>query len=230
MKDQGLPASRVLDDLHEFYLRRHEGEGTLFEVWEKGAARGDSVTPSTYSEGYRSWMKELLRAALSRNDSKSLLSIGAGNAVIEGEMAEEGYDLLAVDVIEQAVELARSRGLRAECADVSTWTPAEPWPVVYADGVLGHLYKARSRSLPILGRIRSWLPSEGGTLVASNDATRDGSDVERAPGVARFHWLSPAFLREQAVAAGFREVTCRTFDYTRPLSGRRTRSVLIAHA
>ncbi len=152
MKDQGLPASRVLDDLHEFYLRRHEGEGTLFEVWEKGAARGDSVTPSTYSEGYRSWMKELLRAALSRNDSKSLLSIGAGNAVIEGEMAEEGYDLLAVDVIEQAVELARSRGLRAECADVSTWTPAEPWPVIYADGVLGHLYKARSRSLPILGR------------------------------------------------------------------------------
>nr|WP_240449032.1 class I SAM-dependent methyltransferase [Streptomyces harenosi] len=173
-------------------------------------------------------MVDLLLGELAANDTKRLLSLGCGNAVIEERIAALGYEVLAVDAMPEAVELARRKGLTALQADVQTWSP-EPggWPVVYADGLFGHLYAQETASLPVLARIRDWLAG-GGTLVASNDAPRNGAATEAAPGVDAFYWLAQEYLVDQANAAGFSSATSQGFAYERPLSGERHRAVLIA--
>jgi hypothetical protein len=218
--------------LRKFYLTRTADGETLFDTWERGAARGDSVTPSTYSPEYRRWMRDLLNGIFG-DDPGGMLSIGSGNAVLETEIAGAGRRVLAVDMLDEATEHARSKGLDAVTADVRTWSPPqERWKVVYADGVMGHLYEPGEGLLPVLERVRSWLAPYGGTLVISNDHTQtaDYGEAEPAPGVPGFYWLSEEFLRKETAAAGFRERSCATFSYQRPLSGIRDRVVVTADA
>lgn len=227
-----------LRDLAAFYSRRENGESSLFEIWERGEARGDSVTPSTYCAGYRRWMRDKLVEMLDGQEAAGLLSLGSGNAAVESEVHGKGYRVLCVDAMPEAVDLARAKGMEAVQADIADWAPAEPWLVIYMDGLLGHLYTAPDGIVPVLRRVRSWLAGPcspgrgpgGGTLVASNDSTRNGGPAQPAPGVTGFHWLSGRYLRDQALRAGFARASVETFTYERPLSGRRARSVLIAHA
>ncbi|WP_328779898.1 class I SAM-dependent methyltransferase [Streptomyces canus] len=220
-----------IDTLRQFYLSHRPGEPTLFDIWEAGGARGDSVTPSTYSDAYRSWMHDKLVTAVKENRTDRLLSIGCGNAAVESEVAQGGYRVLAVDAIEDAVALARAKGIEAQCADVTTWSPDGSWPVVYADGLLGHIYQPATGLAPLLSRIREWLSNTDtrGTLIASNDGPKDGSRVQAAPGVPGFHWLSGEYMHDQAVAAGFQDVSVEYFRYDRPESGVRSRAVITAH-
>lgn len=219
-----------LEQLRGFYLRTANRGENLFDTWERGDARGDSVTPSTYSAEYREWMCELLLGHL-RARPGGMISIGSGNAAIELEIVKAGYRVLAVDVMPEAVELARRKGVEAVLADVRHWSPpAGTWTVVYADGVMGHLYAPEDGLLPVLPELRSWLAPHNGVLVISNDRPRGLADVQPAPGVPGFHWLSEEFLHKQAEAAGFDELSSATFSYQRPLSGTRERAVLTARA
>ncbi|WP_020667794.1 class I SAM-dependent methyltransferase [Amycolatopsis nigrescens] len=217
--------------LEGFYLPRSSGESSLFQIWERGEARGDSVTPSTYSAAYRDWMHEKLVAAIKDNETDRLLSLGSGNATLERCIVQDGYRVLAVDAIQEAVDLARSKDVDAVCADVMAWTPDGTWPVIYADGLLGHLYDADRGLAPVFRRIRSWLADGpgGGTFIASNDSPAGTHPAQAAPGVPGFHWLSPGYLRDEALAGGFTEISTDLFHYDRPLSGRRTRAVITAN-
>jgi len=220
-------SSSQLDDLADFYL----GGGNLFQIWERGGARGDSVTPSTYCAEYRHWMQDKIVKHLERSENPQLLSLGCGNAAVESEVAAKGYRVLCVDAIQEAVDLARVKGLRALRADITTWTPDEPCSVAYMDGVLGHLYRPETGLVPILSRVRSWLQSADpshGTLIASNDSPGNGQPAESAAGVIGFHWLSASYLCDQVLLAGFGSISSETFIYERPLSGTRARSVVVA--
>ena len=218
----------TVDELREFYLCDGGHELSLFDIWEGGAANGDSVTPSTYSEPYRTWMISFLCGLLADAPTRTLLSVGCGNASVEAGVARAGYEVLCVDVLEPAVQIARRKGLDAVVADVHTWNP-EPdrWGVVYADGLLGHLYDPDDGLLPVLKHLHGWLAPGPGVLVVSNDAVRERQDVQAAPGVP-FFWLSAAYLMEQTGAAGFSDVSATTYTYTRPLSGPRDRTVMTA--
>jgi trans-aconitate methyltransferase len=224
--------SRQNTKLLDFYRPQNEGEPNLFEIWEKGGARGDSVTPSTYSAEYRSWMTRTLVDQLRSNKATALLSLGCGNAAVEAETAKAGYRVLAVDALEEAVDLARAKGLEALQADLNTWTPEEKWSVIYMDGVLGHLYDAEDGLQPILKRILSWLepgPAGVASFVASNDDTQNGSWAQAAANVKGFYWLSTGYLGEQTLAAGFDRAEIQHFHYRRPQSGPRRRSLVVAH-
>ncbi|MPZ27508.1 MAG: methyltransferase domain-containing protein [Micromonosporaceae bacterium] len=217
-----------LEQLRRFYLGTTDHGESLFETWERGDARGDSVTPSTYSAQYRRWMCDLLLGHL-RARPGGMISVGSGNAAIETEIVHAGHRVLAVDVFPEAVELARRKGVDAALADVRRWSPpAGAWTVVYADGVMGHLYAPDVELLPVLTAVRSWLSPQHGVLVISNDRPRGLANVQPAPGVPGFYWLSEEFLRKQAEAAGFDELSAVTFSYLRPLSGVRERAVLTA--
>jgi SAM-dependent methyltransferase len=217
------------DDLVNFY--RGDDGRSIFDVWEDGGSRGDSVTPSTYSQEYRDWMCNLLVSELKRNGG-GLLSLGCGNAAVEAQVAQKGFQVLAVDAMDEAVNLARAKGLDAVRADIYQWQPDKPWTVIYIDGVLGHLYSTDDGLLSVLTRIRSWLSPQPGsasdraTLVASNDAPNNGEGVQKAPGVNGFHWLSADYLRDQTRAGGFDPVESQEFSYSRPISGLRTRAVV----
>jgi SAM-dependent methyltransferase len=226
------PRTADIDALSRFYLHADNGGPNLFEIWENGGARGDSVTPSTYSAEYRRWMGDLLIDVLDGNDADAVLSLGCGNAAVESDVVRKGYRVFAVDAIHEAVELARAKGVEAIQADITGWTPPHGWPVIYMDGVLGHLYRTGDGLQHVLPRLRSWLtPASAGraSLVVSNDSTKDGRPVQAAPGVPGFHWLSGDYLAAQARRAGFDEVTVHAYRYRRPRSGERVRSVVVAH-
>jgi SAM-dependent methyltransferase len=215
-------------ELRTFYRCDGDHALTLFDIWEGGAANGDSVTPSTYSAPYRQWMIRYLRALLADARPPTLLSIGCGNASVEAEIARAGHEVLAVDVLEAAVEIARRKGLGTVVADVRTWVP-EPgrWGVVYADGLLGHLYDPHDGLVPVFKHLHGWLAPAGGVLVVSNDGAWAGRDAQAAPGVP-VHWLSADYLVSQARDAGFDDVAHTVYTYTRPLSGRRERVIVTA--
>lgn len=218
--------------LHEFYLRLGDSGKTMFDVWEDGGARGDAVTPSTYSNSYRSWMEDLLRKFLDESPQATLVSIGCGNAAVESSLVRSGYRVLAVDLLDRAVELARSKGVDAVCADVMTWDPpASPWTVIYADGLLGHLYNPDNDGLqPLLKRFRSWLADGAGALIVSNDGPRTSADVQAHLEVDGFYWFSAQYLVRQVESAGFRDIWSTLFTYQRPTSGSRERVILTARA
>ncbi|RMI44615.1 class I SAM-dependent methyltransferase [Streptomyces triticirhizae] len=220
--------ARNHEDLIRFYRAEVEGGRHLFDIWESGGSRGDSVTPSTYSAAYRQWMTEKLHRALG-DTGGGLLSLGCGNAAVEAEVALRGHRVLAVDALPEAVAIARSKGLDAERGDIHRWEPAEPWSVIYLDGVLGHLLDPAHGLVPVLRRVRSWLTPHG-VLVASNDAPRDDSPAQPAPGVHGFHWLSADHLRDEALRAGFGSAETEEYRYRRPISGERVRAVVTAHA
>jgi SAM-dependent methyltransferase len=212
--------------LRGFYLSTTDGQRSIFHVWETGGAVGDSVTPSTYSPSYQHWMEDLLRKLLDGTAWPGLLSVGCGNAVIEAAIHAAGYRVLGVDALGEAVELALGKGIEAVCADVLTWTPPPgPWSVLYADGLLGHLYDPEHGLQPTLRRFRSWLPS-GGVLVISNDSPRTAVDTEQHPSVPGFTWLSGRYLQRQVEAAGFHEASCTLFTYQRPVTGPRERVIV----
>ncbi len=220
-----------IDALRQFYQAGSNDGESLFDIWERGEARGDSVTPATYSREYRELIYRELADVLGEPGDGALLSIGCGNAVIEAELSRNGYRVLAVDVLDRAVRLARQKGLETVQADVRYWSPPRRnWAVVYADGVLGYLYEPGEAKIPVLGRIREWLTASDGVLVASNDMVRDASDAQPAAGVPNFYWLSPDFLRRELEAAGFSCVSISHFSYQRPTSGPRQRLILRARA
>jgi len=222
------------DDLVEFYITDSADKSNIFEVWEGGGSRGDSVTPSTYSSEYRDWMCDKLIAELECNGG-GLLSLGCGNAAVEAQVAQKGFRVLAIDAMEDAVALARKKGVDTVCADIYQWEPDEPWSVIYIDGVLGHLYDAQDGLTPVLDRIRTWLvpraDSNSGiaTLVASNDAPNNGDDVQKAPGVNGFYWLSAECLRDQALEVGYNSAVTEQFRYRRPISGERVRAIMTGY-
>jgi SAM-dependent methyltransferase len=217
------------DDLVKFYIGEKSGKSNIFEVWEDGGSHGDSVTPSTYSPAYREWMTERLTSQLQLNGG-GLLSLGCGNAAVEAQVQRLGFRVLAIDAMQDAVDLARRKGIEAICADIYQWQPAEPFSVIYIDGVLGHLNDDADGLVPVLDRIRSWLTpcAAGAVLIASNDMPNNDDPVQKAPGVDGFSWLSGEYIGEQALKAGFTSVDVTEFRYTRPISGDRVRAVVAA--
>jgi SAM-dependent methyltransferase len=217
------------DELRSFYLPEVLGERNLFDVWEQGDAWGDSVTPATYSGAYRAWLLSQIRSRLRGRQRPRVLSVGCGNAFVERELQRDGYLVLAVDVLPEAVALARQKGVNAVVADAATWEPpAGGWDMVYADGLLGHMYDAGAGCAPVLRHFCGWLQPRDGLLVVSNDAPTRGNAATPANGVPGFHWLSASLLADEIRAAGFALSSADEFVYQRPLSGPRRRAVLTA--
>jgi SAM-dependent methyltransferase len=212
--------------VRDYYLNDNGGEPSLYHIWEQGAGRGDVTTPATSSQPYRRWLGGLLRGLLAGVPDPGLLSLGCGNGMIEAEIAAEGVRVLGVDALEDAVELARAKGVDAVRADVLSWTPPPgPWTVVYADGILGHLYDPETGVSDVLRRFGSWLPA-GGTLVVSNDPPRTDAEVQENPKVSRYFWFSRPWLHRTVEECGFGQVTSTAFTYQKPLSGPRERIVV----
>lgn len=214
--------------VRDYYLHDNDGEPSIYHIWERGRGRGDVTTPATSSSAYQHWMGELLRGFLAESPDPGLLSLGCGNAVIEAGLAGDGLRVLGVDALEPAVELAKAKGVDAVRADVLSWTPPPgPWTVVYADGILGHLYDPGTGVRTVLERFRSWLPADG-ALVLSNDPPRTDAEVQENPKVRSYFWFSRRYLHRQVQECGFRDVTSTLFGYEKPLTGQRDRVVVAA--
>lgn len=226
--ETGGSLSTIESNLRRFYLSGNE-ERTLFHQWEEGIPRGNSTTPSISSSAYRWWILEHLRNALDRDRRRLLLSIGAGNAFVERVLCREGYLVLALDALEEAVDLARRAGVPAIRQNILTWrSPHDRWGVIYADGVLGHLHDEADQAGETLESLRRCLVP-GGTLVISNDAPPGDEPVRLSSNVPGFYWLSTGWIADELRQAGFEQISTASIRYRRPLSGARTRAIVTAH-
>jgi len=211
------------EEIVHFYSDPRRDGMSLLEIWEHGEADLDSITPATYCLAYRAWIGAYLEDLLEETRGR-LVSLGCGNGFVERDLIARGYDVLGVDVAPEAVELASKKGVPAVVADVRYWDPETAPNVVYADGLFGHL--AGEELDPIVSRIASWLAPVNGMIVISNDAPREGY-VQPAPGVVHFHWLSEQYLVDTLERAGLGVAETRTFEYLRPISGTRTRVIVV---
>lgn len=212
----------------DYYLQDNEGAPSIYHIWEEGRGRGDVTTPAQSSPAYQEFLSDLLRRLLAESPDPGLLSVGCGNAMIEASLSADGFRVLGVDALEDAVELAKAKGVNAVCADVYTWTPPPgPWTIVYADGILGHLYTPTTGILPALQRFQSWLPSPG-ILVISNDPPRDPADEIKVHPDLPYYFLSQSYMRQQVEDCGYHSITSTVFTYQKPLTGPRDRIVITA--
>jgi len=217
--------------IRDYYLSTREPNQNIYQIWEAGRAFKDSVTPSIWSNDYREWMVQFIERQLKWNVSKHILSIGCGNAFVERDLCRKGYSLNSIDINASAVELARSKGVPAEVADVYNWEPKQKnIDLIYGDGVLGHFYQEDSQCQKVLVRLKRWLKPNTGIIVISNDACKSNQDVMSAPGVKGFYHFSEDWVKAQLQRAGFKLIEVEIYGYSRPLSGNRNRLVVSARA
>lgn len=216
--------------VREYYLVERDQRRNIYEIWEAGGAFNDSVTPSTWCEDYRRWIVKQLEQQLGFDRSKRILSVGCGNAFVEQDLCEKGYQLRAIDINESAVKLALDKGVPATVADIYEWEPEGNLDLIYCDGVLGHLYVEGAECREALTRLRQWLTPGEGILLISNDASKDGRAVVPAPGVKGFFHFSREFVVSELVKSGFKPVDTTSYLYQRPVSGPRRRLMIVAQA
>lgn len=225
-------ANPARDALHDFYCRP-VGDTALnrYEIWERGGAVGDSVTPSIYCPEYR--MHMVLKILSLAKPDERVFSIGCGNAFVEADVQARGLHVQAIDCNDEAVALAASKGVEAFTADYYALPRGHlaDFGVVYADGLIGHLYDSETGLTTFFETLHALKPAPGTWLVLSNDAPADPSVGVAPHGKVQGFWLfSPEYLRDTAQRFGYTVIEAYSFPYERPLSGLRNRTICVARA
>jgi hypothetical protein len=229
--------TRVSQDMKsvlEYYTQPRLFDGvpqTIYQIWEGGNAADDSVTPSTFCKDYQRHMMLKLQT-LAQGQGK-VYSIGCGNAAVESLLVQQGLAVRAIDCTEEAVKLARSKGVDAYVADVMSMSESalRDISVVYADGLAGHVFSPETGLQPFFAKLLDLGIVKGAWIMISNDApmSRD-KHFEPHAKVSDFWYLSPQYLANSMDEVGFQAVEMYTFPYFRPLSGLRHRAICIAKA
>jgi len=221
-----------LDVVHDYYCQQRVVDGrpmTIYEIWEKGGAYADSITPSTYSAEYRSHMTLKLQSLTKAGGV--VLSLGCGNGFVEAEVAHCGRKVRAIDCNEEAVRLTAAKGIDAFQADVYDLTPTvlSDVDVIYADGLLGHLFDAAAGLAGFTTKLGTLALRQGAWIVLSNDSPRD-REVAFCPHekVRDFWFMSNGYLSGVLTELGLRVFESYYFPYVRPLSGLRNRTICVA--
>ena len=221
-----------LDSIRDYYCSPRRVGGSvrsIYEIWEDGGAFNDSITPSAYVPEYRAHIvSKIVDLTM---PGAHVFSIGCGNGFVEGDLVAAGRRVSAIDCNEEAVELARKKGVVASAADFYALESSDvlDYDLVYGDGLLGHLFDKRDGLDPAIGKLASLEFKAGAVVVFSNDSPRDPR-LEFAPHetVSGFWFISKDHLCRRLQSFGFVMVEAYYFPYCRPISGRRDRTVCIA--
>ena len=212
-----------------YYSQPREEGKNIYTIWKEGKAYKDSITPAIFDRNYREFMTTKIESLVNYKVTSNILSIGSGNAFVESDLHQKGYQVMANDVNEDAIEIARKKGLSVILADINQWEPEQKnFDLIFCDGVVGHLYKPEVSLTKLFSRLRDWLVSKQGVLLISNDAAVINAPVHPHPRVKGFYWFSADYLRSELLKAGFEVVENESFIYHRPLTGEKERLILEA--
>lgn len=201
---------------------------SIYEIWEKGCAYGDSVTPSTFNHQYRSHV--VLKITSLTRASDLVLSFGCGNAAVEAELVRRERVVRGIDVNAEAVRFARAKGIDAVACDFFELDPVfgAGASVFYADGFLGHVFKEETGLDRFFGKFLTFAPMNGAHLLLSNDSPRAALEYEPHESVDNFWFLSHSYITAAAERAGLTVLENYNFSYERPISGVRSRAIVLA--
>jgi SAM-dependent methyltransferase len=196
--------------LTRFYTVRRDAYPSIYDAWEEERPYQQWATPAVTDRAYRNRVASLIREAIMDRPAARILSVGCGNAFVEGILAAEGFEIDGVDLHERSVLLAGRRGVHAEVGDVMNWTPRSPdYDLLFIDGVLGHLYDPDSPALILaLSRMRKWVAA-GGMMIIANDLCGESERVIPSTTGVEFYRFSQGFLVESLASA---ELTCRSVE------------------
>ncbi|MBW1254003.1 class I SAM-dependent methyltransferase [Pantoea allii] len=200
----------------------------LYELWEKGIPFGDSITPSGFSPQYISRIMAIITANTPKG--ARIVSLGSGNGFIEERLMKAGYQVVCVDCNEEAVAITTRKGLESICADFFELSPhiLKDAATIYADGFFGHLYDSCSGLTRSLHHLQALHLDDNAKIIVSNDAPiKEGADVEPHGSVPNFSYLSSEYLRKQFKKIGIDELRSEIFEYHRPISGIRKRTIYV---
>lgn len=167
------------------------GEPSLFDLWEVGADAALPAPLGVRDAAYRAKVVGILAAF--RNDSRRLVSVGAGNGHVEAMLARDGWEVLATDPASCALAICRDKGLSTARFELLVDSPPDRFDVIYCDGVMGHLWDPRSASIPAW-RALAGLGRCGSVCLVSNDL----SDDDRSSRFAVRGSATAAFYRPPA--------------------------------
>ncbi len=221
------------NQLHSFYCTKETNQkgtaGTRYEIWEKGEALGDSITPSIYCAEYRTHLGNKIISLV--GPSASIFSIGCGNAFIEGELVKNGIKVDGIDFNQEAAELAVKKGVNATSGDYYNMKNGSfnEYDMIYADGLIGHLFKADQGLERFFEKMKQLDLKKGCRILLSNDAPLESEmDFAKNESVQGFWFLSIEYLKEVLEKFGYEVEDDYYFSYERPISGTRNRSICIA--
>lgn len=228
-----IKVQQNLEQIRDYYSAQRTVDGlpagSIYAIWEQGGAVNDSVTPATFVPEYRSHMAlKLLSLTV---PSATVFSLGCGNGFIEGDLVGLHRRVRAIDYNEEAVQLARQKGVDAFAADFFELSPTdvEGTDVLYADGFLGHVFSPEEAVGPALQKLTELNLAPGAYIVFSNDAPHDpGADFAPHERVAGFWFVSREYLQKELGRFGFVPTESYYFPYLRPISGLRNRTVCVA--
>ena len=202
---------------------------SLFERWDFGHDVPFEAPLSVRDPAYRDLLQQLF-ALIRATRNRSLVSVGAGNGVVEAELSDHGWNVLATDCSDAALARCASRGLRIQHFCLCRDKAIGQFDVIYCDGVMGHLWRPES-ALVSAWTALSELGVNGALAVVSNDLSGsiDRPDFSvRGSSEARFYRPPPGACAKDAISTGLWRIrSTHAYDYWRGGSVRH-REILLA--
>ncbi|CAO3425070.1 methyltransferase domain-containing protein [Azospirillum doebereinerae] len=210
---------------------RYQEADSVLLAWERGVWEPSPPPPAVHSAAYRRTIVGLFKGLWTGSASPSLLSLGCGNAMVEVELSQERFDVLATDYAGAAVALAAGKGLKAEILDVlAPPVPSRLYDFVYADGLLGHM-AVQPQGVERLAATMATFAGPGARIVMAHELADGGEAVWNVTGHAgsRFYRPPPdeAWQLLSSCLPGWRRHSVDIAHYIRPARGPRRREILV---
>jgi SAM-dependent methyltransferase len=203
------------------------GQPSLFDLWEAGEP-AHLQPPLAFSDTkYRSKITSVLEHQ--RSAGRRLVSVGAGNGVLEAALAAAGWDVLATDPAVSALRLCRARGLPTRRFELLRDAPIDRFDVIYCDGVMGHLWDSKFASIPAW--IALWQLGHRDSICCVSNDLSDTEEVEfavRGSSTAAFYRPPPgSYGRDATSSLRWSVVSEHIYDYLRT-GVQRKREIVVA--
>lgn len=142
---------------------------SLFALWERGESGQMPPPLSVRQPRYRRLIIELVKRHHPRSHA-TVLSIGAGNGFTEADLFSAGFDVVATDRSEIALEYCRQKGVDTIRYEFPNQSPPglNQFDVIYCDGLLGHLWQPKGGYTHCWARFAEFAKFRS-LLILSND-------------------------------------------------------------
>ncbi|CAM4042654.1 class I SAM-dependent methyltransferase [Pseudoalteromonas byunsanensis] len=201
---------------------------TLYDDWLNLC---DSVIPpplSVRSNSYRRWLSKVISVLADKNDK--VLSIGSGIGAAEKYFKEKSINITASDIHPRSLEICRSKGLETISLDIRSYNSGDlHYDVIYADGVLGHIWEDENSGSKIWENLKSL--SRSGFLLLSNDISDDENINLTVTGMPDERFFRPpgGWFSNDAEKHGLKLIFSRLLAYKRR-GKKRYREVIVLSA
>lgn len=214
------------DESNYYYDVCSDDKKSIYHVWEERGWLNDSITPSVHVSDYQNYITDKIIEITP--PGRGVFSLGCGNGFVEAALTQRQVPLSAIDINQDAVDLALRKGVSAhkKCFYDTDEDDYRNVGCIYADGFIGHMFEEEQGLDKFFSHLMGCNIAPGTKLLISNDAPIDKSrEFQPHEKVEGFWYVSASFLVETSLKWGINRGVSHYYTYDRPLSGPRRRTV-----